>query len=148
MKNKIKVHLVKPIRNDRRRFLKLSVAALVGSGLIFMTGCSDDDDVPAPDPGKFDLGSSDLGVLNNAYALEQVRRMRGEKGWIIKSENTLPPDFSAIYGGATPESNTTQGGVNLSGMFGSNGGDNAVTASFDEPLTMEEVLAIARIFIV
>lgn len=107
MKNKIKVHDVKPIRNDRRRFLKLSGAALVGSGLLFITGCSDDDDGPAPDPGKFDLGTGDLGVLNYAYALEQVRRMRGEKGWIIKSENTLPPDFSAIYGGATPESNTT-----------------------------------------
>ncbi|MRT15518.1 ferritin-like domain-containing protein [Vitellibacter sp. q18] len=82
-----------------------------------------------------------------AQHASQVRRMRGEKGWIIKSENTLPAAFSAIYGGATPESNTTQGGVNLSGMFGSNGGDNAVTASFDEPLTMQEVLDIASIFI-
>ncbi|MBG42644.1 MAG: ferritin [Aequorivita sp.] len=78
----------------------------------------------------------------------QVRRMRGEKGWIIKSENTLPSAFSAIYGGATPESNTTQGGVNLSGMFPNNGGDNAITAAFDEPLTMQEVVDIASIFIV
>lgn len=83
-----------------------------------------------------------------AQHASQVRRMRGEKGWIIKSENTLPSDFSAIYGGAIPESNTTQGGVNLSGMFGNNGGDNAITASFDEPLTMDEVLAIAGTFIV
>lgn len=78
----------------------------------------------------------------------QVRRMRGEKGWIIQSQNTLPGEFAAIYGGATPESNTVQGGVNLAGMFGQFGGDDAVTAAFDEPLTMDEVLAIASIFIV
>ncbi|MRT15519.1 ferritin-like domain-containing protein [Vitellibacter sp. q18] len=72
MKNKIKVHDVQPIRNDRRRFFKLSGAALVGSGLLFMAGCSDDDDGPAPDSGKFDLGTGDLGVLNYAYALEQL----------------------------------------------------------------------------
>ncbi len=72
MKNKIKVHDVKPIKNDRRRFLKLSGAALMGSGLLFMAGCSDDDD-PDPNPNKiFDLGSGDLGVLNYAYALEQL----------------------------------------------------------------------------
>ena len=72
MKNKIKVHEVKPIRNDRRNFLKLSGAALLGSGLLFMTGCSDDDDGPQPNPGIFDLGTGDLGVLNYAYALEQL----------------------------------------------------------------------------
>ncbi len=77
----------------------------------------------------------------------QIRRMRGEKGWIVKSQNTLPSAFSAIYGGSTPESNTVQGGVNLSGLFDNNGGDEAVTAAFDEPLTMEEVVAIASIFI-
>ncbi len=78
----------------------------------------------------------------------QVRRMRDEKGWITKSQNTLPADFAGIYGGATPESNTTQGGVNLAGMFGSFGGDDAVTEAFDEPLTMDEVLAIGGVFIV
>ncbi|MGV8815201.1 MAG: ferritin-like domain-containing protein [Gelidibacter sp.] len=77
----------------------------------------------------------------------QVRRMRGEKGWITKSQNTLPPQFASIYGGATPESNTVQGGVNLAGMFASYGGDDAVTEAFDEPLTMDEVLAIGGIFI-
>ena len=72
MKNKIKVHDVKPVRNDRRRFLKLSGAALAGSGFLFMAGCSDDDN-PNPDPNAiFDLGAGDLGVLNYAYALEQL----------------------------------------------------------------------------
>lgn len=77
----------------------------------------------------------------------QIRRMRGEKGWITQSQNTLPNDFNAVYGGETPESNTVQGGVDLAGMFGSNGGDNGVTEAFDEPLTMAEVVAIASIFI-
>ncbi|MGO1584899.1 ferritin-like domain-containing protein [Mesonia sp.] len=75
----------------------------------------------------------------------QVRRMRGEKGLITKNENTLPAAFSAIYAG---EENTSQGGVELSGSFGSLGGDNALTEAFDEPLTMDEVLAIAGTFIV
>lgn len=78
----------------------------------------------------------------------QIRRMRGSKGWITKSQNNLPAPFAPIYGGATPESNTVQGGVNLSGMFGSAGGDDAVTEAFDEPLTMDEVRAIAGLFIV
>ncbi|MGJ8593375.1 MAG: ferritin-like domain-containing protein [Aquaticitalea sp.] len=78
----------------------------------------------------------------------QVRRMRGEKGWITQSENTLPAPFAPIYGGATPESNTVQGGVNLAGMFAQFGGNDAVTEAFDEPLTMDEVLTIGGIFIV
>lgn len=75
----------------------------------------------------------------------QVRRMRGEKGIITKNENTLPSAFSAIYAG---EQNTVQGGVELAGMFGSLGGDDALTEAFDEPLTMQEVLDIAGTFIV
>lgn len=83
-----------------------------------------------------------------AQHASQVRRMRGEKGWITKSQNTLPDAFNAIYQGATPESNLTQGGVDLTGLFNDLGGDNATTESFDEPLTMDEVNAIAGIFIV
>ncbi|MDN3723165.1 ferritin-like domain-containing protein [Aequorivita sp. SDUM287046] len=75
----------------------------------------------------------------------QVRRMRGEKGWITRNNNTLPDAFSGIYAG---EQNLIQGGVDLAGLFGSAGGDNAVTEAFDEPLTMAEVNAIAGVFIV
>jgi len=78
----------------------------------------------------------------------QVRRMRGEKGWITRSDTTIPSTFASIYGGDIPESNTTQGGVNLAGMFADFGGDAAVTEAFDEPLTMGEVNTIASIFIV
>ncbi|MDN3594733.1 ferritin-like domain-containing protein [Zunongwangia endophytica] len=86
----------------------------------------------------------------------QVRRMRGEKGWIVNAENTLPAPFAGIYQGVdtdedgtpTSEANLVQGGVDLSGMFNDFGGDAAVSAAFDEPLTMGEVNAIASTFIV
>lgn len=75
----------------------------------------------------------------------QVRRMRGEKGWIVQAQHTLPEAFSGIYAG---EDNTVQGGVDLAGEFENFGGNDAVTAAFDEPLTMDEVNAIAGTFIV
>ena len=56
--------------NQRREFLKLTGMAVIGSSLLI--GCSDDDDAMGPDPTVFDLGSGDLGVLNYAYALEQL----------------------------------------------------------------------------
>jgi hypothetical protein len=75
----------------------------------------------------------------------QVRRMRMEKGWITQNTNTLPSAFAPIYAG---EENTVQGGVELKGLFDDFGGADAVTAAFDEPLTMEEVLTIGGFFIV
>jgi hypothetical protein len=56
---------------SRRKFLRfsglagVSAAVLAGSGL---AGCSKDDD----DNGGVNLGSGDFGVLNYAYALEQL----------------------------------------------------------------------------
>ncbi|WP_373496713.1 ferritin-like domain-containing protein [Aquiflexum sp.] len=50
-------------------FLKTSGATLAGMGLLF--ACKDDDDIRLPDD-VFDLGTGDLGVLNYAYALEQL----------------------------------------------------------------------------
>ncbi|WP_310991681.1 ferritin-like domain-containing protein [Aequorivita marina] len=72
MKNKVKVSEVGSTKNGRRRFLKLGGAAIVGSGILMMAGCSDDDDTPMPPNEIFDLGTGDLGVLNYAYALEQL----------------------------------------------------------------------------
>ena len=60
--------------NSRRKFLKMGGLAVVGSSL-FLYGCNDDDDVITAPPGPdmvFDLGSGDLGILNYAYALEQL----------------------------------------------------------------------------
>lgn len=60
--------------NSRRQFLKMGSIAVVGSGLLL--SCSSDDDFTGPvdpDPSEiFDLGSGDLGILNYAYALEQL----------------------------------------------------------------------------
>jgi len=57
--------------NKRRQFLKLSGMAIVGSGLLY--ACSSDDDSPMiQDPDLFDLGAGNLGILNYAYALEQL----------------------------------------------------------------------------
>ncbi|MGB3773697.1 MAG: ferritin-like domain-containing protein [Leeuwenhoekiella sp.] len=74
----------------------------------------------------------------------KVRRMRMEKGWIVQNNNTLPAPFAPIYAG---EENTVQGGVDLAGLFANFGGADAVTAAFDEPLTMDEVLTIGGFFI-
>lgn len=84
-----------PKNNSRRKFIKLGGIGVVGSSFL-LYGCSDDDlfnpggeletpdpepdpdpdpnPDPDPDPGQevFDLGSGDLGILNYAYALEQL----------------------------------------------------------------------------
>lgn len=56
--------------NSRRKFLKMGGIALAGSGLLLYS-CSEDDDME-PITNVFDLGSGDLGILNYAYALEQL----------------------------------------------------------------------------
>ncbi|MDR6515492.1 ferritin-like domain-containing protein [Chryseobacterium camelliae] len=54
----------------RRNFLKLSGIGLAMAGLT-LVGCNDDDFEDMN--GKvFDLGSGDIGILNYAYALEQL----------------------------------------------------------------------------
>ncbi len=77
----------------------------------------------------------------------QVRRMRGQKGWVEgNSRADLPAFTQGIYDG---EDNLTQGGVNITtlpmaGMFG---GSAAATEAFDEPLTLEQVTAIVTPFL-
>ena len=74
MKNKVlKVQDQNPKQvNKRRQFLKLSGMAIVGSGLLIACSTDDDDQYTPPDPNVFDLGSGNLGILNYAYALEQL----------------------------------------------------------------------------
>ena len=71
----------------------------------------------------------------------EVRRIRGEKGWITQATTTLPTAFYSVYAG---EQNTNQGGVDA---YTTSSGDGvtsqASTEAFDEPLTMSSVLAIA-----
>ena len=73
----------------------------------------------------------------------EVRRIRGEKGWISgDSRGSLPAPTQPVYSG---EGNTTQGGANLNGLAGLS--NAAITEAFDEPLSKETVLAIASLFI-
>lgn len=73
----------------------------------------------------------------------EVRRIRGEKGWISgDSRGSLPAATQPVYAG---ENATMQGGANLAGLAGLS--NNAITESFDEPLSKEQVLAIAKLFI-
>lgn len=70
----------------------------------------------------------------------EVRRLRGLKGWISNAEaNGLP---AAIYAG---EDNTTQLTINVTTI--TTAPAVSVTEAFDEPLSMQDVLAIATPFI-
>jgi rubrerythrin len=74
----------------------------------------------------------------------EVRRLRGLRGWITQAERGMgmPEATQAVYMG---EDNVTQAGINVNTV--TDVGIDAVTESFDEPLTKEEVTAIASLFI-
>ena len=84
----------------------------------------------------------------------EVRRLRNKngfdataKGWITgNSRGTLPAATQAVYDGAISESNTVQGGVDITTLTTFSVG--SITEAFDEPLTDTETLAIANLFIV
>lgn len=78
-----------------------------------------------------------------------VRRIRGNKGWIVQAQAN--GGDARIYGTGTTgypdESNTVQGGVDLSSFAGTNGITlDHVTEAFDEPLDKATVVAIANDF--
>lgn len=75
----------------------------------------------------------------------EVRRLRGLKGWITQDERGagMPPVTQAVYNG---EDNLIQGGVNVTSI--TTIGADGITEGFDEPLTTDEVLTIAGLFIV
>lgn len=80
----------------------------------------------------------------HAAAIRQLRRSRGATGtkpWITGANDTGISAVNANYAG---EDNLTQGGVNISTLAGVSGSIsvNAATASFDEPLTMAQVLPL------
>lgn len=107
---------------------------------------------------------SNIPVLETAlqiHAVEarhaaKVRRIRGEKGWISGRTNTLPPAAQGVYGPGNPastypaEDNTTQAGVNITSLAAISGTVTSAAASesFDEPLDVATVLAIAGLFII
>ena len=55
---------------DRRNFLRNAGLTTV-AGAVFLAGCDNDDNMD-PNPASVDLGSGDIGILNYAYALEQL----------------------------------------------------------------------------
>ncbi len=69
----------------------------------------------------------------------QVRRMRGQKGWIV-GDSTDVSALAAVYAG---EGNTMQAGVNTASFVSA----GAAGEAFDEPLTRDEVLAVAGLFL-
>lgn len=79
----------------------------------------------------------------------EVRRIRGQKGWIVGNDRGgLPSQAQAVYDG---EQNTNQAGFNTStvnnGSLGPAIPGTAGPESFDEPLTGAEATAIASLFI-
>lgn len=70
----MKNELIRPqglVKNaNRRQFLRMGTLTVAGAGLLLM-GCNDDDNM-MPMPGMVNLGSGDTGILNYAYALEQL----------------------------------------------------------------------------
>jgi Ferritin-like domain len=62
-----------------------------------------------------------------------VRRLRGQKGWITGNQTDLPAAAAPIYAGEE----AGQGVTTLPS-----------SEAFDEPLTMDQVLAVANLFIV
>ncbi|MCJ8163973.1 ferritin-like domain-containing protein [Pontibacter sp. E15-1] len=57
---------------QRRMFFRYAGATAAATTLLLTTSCDDDDDVTPPSNTAVDLGSGDVGILNYAYALEQL----------------------------------------------------------------------------
>ncbi|WP_292008403.1 ferritin-like domain-containing protein [Chryseobacterium sp.] len=75
---------------SRRNFLKLSGVGLAMAGLTLM-GCDDDDNFMEVVEPVFDLGEGDVGILNYAYALEQL-----EADFYTKVVNNFYSGISSI----------------------------------------------------
>jgi len=67
----------------------------------------------------------------------KVRYLNGAKGWITMAMG--PSAITAVYAG---EDNLMQGGVNITNLAGIS--PNANSEAYDEPLTIDQVLAIAK----
>lgn len=57
---------------QRRNFFRYAGATAAATTILLTTACDDDDDDIIPPDGVVDLGSGDIGILNYAYALEQL----------------------------------------------------------------------------
>lgn len=83
------------------------------------------------------------GSVQGRHAAE-IRRIRGKKAWVTNnSRDDLPSIFQRVYDG---EQATVHVGYDSSALS-ANGGLNAVTEAFDEPLTKAQVSAIIAPFL-
>ena len=99
------------------------------------------------------LGSDFLTPALQIHAVEamhasEIRRLRNLKGWITNNERGegMPEATQAVYNG---EENVTQGGLDVTTL----GSDEpfsmeASTEAYDEPLSGDDAVAIASLFIV
>ncbi len=83
----------------------------------------------------------------HAAAVRQIRRARGAsvKPWITGANDT---GIAAVNGNYAGEDNVSQGGVTITSLAGVGGNIsvNAATESFDEGLTMTQVVDLVKIF--
>ena len=56
----------------KRRSFFMYAGATAGATALLLAGCEDDDDNNGSDSNLIDVGSGDIGILNYAYALEQL----------------------------------------------------------------------------
>lgn len=89
----------------------------------------------------------------HAAHIRSMRRAKGGslvsgevKPWIVGSNSNInSPAVDPIYAG---EGNTTQAGVKIVQIGGEAISSDEASAAFDEPLTKEEVLSVASLFLV
>lgn len=95
-----------------------------------------------------DLLQSALQIhATEARQAAEIRQLRGVKGWIRNNNREgLKPQSQGTYAG---EELTTQAGFNTAnvGLITGASGIDAGSEAFDEPLTREQVMAIANMFI-
>ncbi|SHI66157.1 Ferritin-like domain-containing protein [Hymenobacter daecheongensis DSM 21074] len=74
----------------KRRSFFMYAGATAGATALLLSGCDDDNVDPVTPAGTVSLGSGDVGVLNFAYALEQL-----EAAFYAKVKASPASDFSA-----------------------------------------------------
>jgi hypothetical protein len=86
----------------------------------------------------------------HAAKIRYMRRVNGQaptmKSYISGGNDTGISAVNGNYGGATPESNVSQAGVNITNINGQAISVTAAAEAFDEPLTAAEVLALVAPF--
>ncbi|NVO83326.1 ferritin-like domain-containing protein [Hymenobacter terrestris] len=75
----------------KRRSFFMYAGATAGATALLLSGCDDDDNEIVTPNGTVNLGSGDVGVLNYAYALEQL-----EAAFYAQVKATPAADFSTL----------------------------------------------------